>query len=288
MALCVALVAPAVAAQPSAAIELLRRSPDAGARARAAEALGRLRPAGARAALESALDDHTPAVRAASAQALESMDDPAATAALNRHALDHDASARDAVMHAIHALMRRMPAPAASAWTSSAGAAPGAPSTPASINWRRVRVLIRLGTIANNVSTDPYHVLRLGEAVRATVSEDERFAMHPGSLPSSVISRVRRGSLRTYSLEGSLTTLREASVGSSRSVRAEVSLVLVSEPSHSIAAMLSGSATAQEAAPMIAGLPDPLPRLRVRAIEGAVHGALRTLETELLSRRSSR
>lgn len=307
LTLAIALMAPGALAQTSPAIDLLRRSHDAGARARAAEALGRLRPMGARAALEAALTDRSPAVRIASAQALEALGDPAATAALNHHALDHDARAREAVMHALHTLMERMPGHAASAWTTQPTGTPGAATgaavptqaaaAPAGqaivvpvrrVDWRRVRVLISLGPIANHATLDAGHVAHLRQALQAAMVEDERYALHPGTtLPAAATARLRSGSLRRYSLEGGLTTLRESG-SSNLAVRAEVSLVLLSEPAHAIAATLAGSGTVQETPPVIPDLPDPLPRMRLRAIEAAAHGALRELQSQLLNRRASR
>lgn len=293
VALSLSLMASGVWAQSSPAIELLRRAPNAGARARAAEALGRLRPMGARAALEGALDDRTASVRTAAAQALEVLGDPSATAALNHHALDHDAATRDAVMHALHSLMARMPAHASAAWAPRGAANPAAvPAIPAvaaptaAIDWRRVRVLITVGPLANHASLDASHVAHLRQSLQAAVAEDARYAIHPGTpLPPAAQARLRLGTLRRYSIEGGLTTLRESG---NVAVRAEVSLMLLSEPSHALAATLAGSGTAQEAPPAIADLPDPLPRLRLRAIEAAAHGALRELESQLLNRRASR
>lgn len=287
VAAALALHPPPALAQTSAPIELLRRSSSSRSRARAAEALGRLRPVGARAALEGALDDRAPAVRIAAARALEALGELAALPALARHALDPHHRAREAVARARQGLLRRPTTVLASGWTSApASASATAPAAAAqAVDWRRVRVLITMGTLVNNVTRDPNHVAHLREALRLTVSQDERYAIHPGALPASAASRVRRGTLRTYSLEGSLTTLREAQTGVSLSVRAEVSLVLLLEPSHSIAATLAGSATAQEARPVLPNLPDPMPLLRRRAIEGAAHGALRSLQTELLASR---
>ncbi len=289
VALLLGLIGSPVLAQPSPAIDLLRRASSSRARARAAEALGRLRPAGARAALEAALDDHSSSVRVASAQALEALGDPAATAALDRHALDRDARARQAVFHARMTLQRQPRIATASDWNTTPYApAPAAPvaAAPTAIDWRRVRVLITLGSLVNQASSDATHVAQLREALRAAVGQDERFAIHPGSLPSSVASRLRHGDLRAYSLEGTLGSLRPGEAGGTNaSVRAEVSLVLVAEPSHSIAATLSGTATAQEARLAIPNQPDPMPRLRQRAIEGAAHGAMRSLQTQLLAQR---
>lgn len=294
VAAALALHPPPALAQTSAPIELLRRSSSARSRARAAEALGRLRPVGARAALEGALDDRAPAVRIAAAQALEALGELAALPALDRHALDPHPRAREAVVRARQGLLRRPTMVLASGWTSapasstsssSSATASASPAAAQAVDWRRVRVLITLGTLANNVTRDPNHVAHLREALRLAVSQDDRYAIHPGVLPAAAASRVRRGDLRTYSLEGSLTTLREAQTGVSLSVRAEVSLVLLLEPSHSIAATLAGSATAQDARPVLPNLPDPMPLLRRRAIEGAAHGALRSLETELLASR---
>lgn len=286
-----ALVTPAVAAQTSPAIDLLRSAPSVHARARAAASLGRLRPADARPALEAALEDRAPSVCVAAARALESLGDTAATSALNRHAFDRDRHTRDAVMHALQALVRRMSATSAASWTPPPAAVAGAPlpsvgalpvATPAAVNWRRVQVLITLGAINNTVSTDPAHVAHLREALRQAVSEDDRYAIHPGALPAEMTSRLRHGHLQSYSVEGTLSTLREVTAGPTVSARAEVSLILVSEPSHSIAATLSGAATAQEGRSTLPNAPDPMPRLRIRAIEGAAHGAMRSLETQLL------
>jgi len=293
VAAALALHPPPALAQTSAPIELLRRSSRSRSRARAAQALGRLRPVGARAALEGALDDRAPAVRIAAAQALEALGELAALPALDRHALDPHRRAREAVVRARQGLLRRPTTVLAGGWTSAPASAAASATAPApapaaaapAVDWRRVRVLITLGTFANNVTRDPNHVAHLREALRLAVSQDERYAIHPGALPAAAASRVRRGTLRTYSLEGSLTTLREAQTGVSLSVRAEVSLVLLLEPSHSIAATLAGSATAQEARPVLPNLPDPMPLLRRRAIEGAAHGALRSLQTELLASR---
>ncbi len=286
-----ALVTPAVTAQTSPAIDLLRSAPSAHDRARAAESLGRRRPAGARPALEAALADRAPSVCVAAARALESLGDTAATSALNRHVLDPDRHTRDAVMHALRALVRRMSATGAASWTSRPAAVAGAPLpavgalpvvTPAAVNWRRVQVLITLGSINNTVSTDPTHVAHLREALRHAVSEDDRYAMHPGALPPEMTSRLQHRRARSFSVEGTLSTLREVTAGPTLSARAEVSLILVSEPSHSIEATLSGAATAREGRSTLPNARDPMPRLRIMAIEGAAHGAMRSLETHLL------
>ena len=196
----------------------------------------------------------------------------------------------------VAALQRRPRVATASDWITtpfataaaqqlSSTLSPPAPALSAPIDWQRVRVLFTLGALVNH-SSDPTHAAALREALRATVAEDPRYAMHPGALPSSAASRLRHGDLQAYSLEGTLSALRPGDAnGSMQSVRAEVSLVLLAEPSHSIAATITGSATAQEARLAIANQPDPMPRLRLRAIEGAARGAMRSLQAQLLPRR---
>lgn len=296
VALLLALIGSSAFAQTSPAIDLLRRASSSRDRARAAESLGRLRPEGARLALEAALDDRSSTVRVASAQALEALGDPAAMPALERHARDRDSRTRAAVTRARAALQRRPRVATASDWITtpfataaaqqlSSTLSPPAPALSAPIDWQRVRVLFTLGALVNH-SSDPTHAAALREALRATVAEDPRYAMHPGALPSSAASRLRHGDLQAYSLEGTLSALRPGDAnGSMQSVRAEVSLVLLAEPSHSIAATITGSATAQEARLAIANQPDPMPRLRLRAIEGAARGAMRSLQAQLLPRR---
>jgi len=292
-ALLLSLIGSPAFAQTSPAIELLRRAHSSRDRARAAESLGRLRPEGARLALEAALDDRSSAVRVACAQALEALGDPGAIPALDRHARDRDSRTRSAVTRARAALQRRPRVATASDWItapfpSTVSQQPSPPSVSptsapnAPIDWRRVRVLFTFGALVHH-SSDPTHAAALREALRATVAEDPRYAMHPGTLPSSAASRLRHGDLRTYSLEGTLSALRPGDAsGSNLSVRAEVSLVLLAEPSHSIAATITGAATAQEARLAIPNQPDPMPRLRLRAIEGAARGAMRSLQAQLL------
>ncbi len=286
--LAAALAASSAAAQSSPAVEMLHHAHGSAARARAATAVGRIHSADARAALEGALDDRAGAVRAAAATALATLGDAAAVPALTAHAHDHSSSAREAIAAALRTLAARtVPGSApASAWTVTPVAAPAPPAAP--VDWRHVRALIRVGALADHSGGDASHITQLREAVRAAVAEDPRFVLDPGPLPASVTANLRRGRVHSYSLEGAITALREANPGGVASVRAEVSLVLLHEPVHSIAATLSGAATAQATNARAPGAPDPLPRLRLRAIEGAAHGALRSLQNQLLERRAAR
>jgi hypothetical protein len=79
-----------------------------------------------------------------------------------------------------------------------------------------------------------------------------------------------------------VNTLRRWTVATTLSIRAEVSLVLMTHPSRAIVGSLSGAATAQDHTPYYDA--DQFEaRLQERALVAAVHGALGNLEQSLLA-----
>lgn len=87
-----------------------------------------------------------------------------------------------------------------------------------------------------------------------------------------------------YEMDGAVQQLRRWTVASMLNVRAEVSLVLVTMPARAIVGSMTGAATAQNTtAPGVS--PDTIAsELEVRALAGAVRGAVANLRTSLQGR----
>ncbi len=242
------------AARPSPVFRLLLEDPDARTRAEAALTLATLHPPGSRQALETALGDPAAAVRAACAASLGSLGDPAAVPALRARVTDVDPDARAAIERALAALL-------------------DAP------DWSSTRFLVGAGALSDAAESDPRHVEILRDAIGPALRAQAGIAVRPGFVPPAAEVRIRRGTLPTYSIDGSVRTLTRTPFDGGLSVRAEVSLVLVAEPRHAIIGMLTGAATARQ--PGVAASPEHRAELDSIAIRSAVQGALRDLGTTL-------
>ncbi len=247
----------------SPVVQMLRRSPDARTRAQAAITLARLPSADAPAALRSALDDRAAVVRAAAAVTLADLNDSASIASLRAHASDPDANVRDAVQRALG----RLETPSASAAFE--------PAQP--VDFARVRFLVRPGELADRERSDEDRAELLRAAVRSALRNRGTVALHPGVLPASAQRRVRSGSLRQFSLDGGLQAVRRVPSPGGDRLRAEVSLVIVAEPQHSIVGMVTGAASLP--APM--GGAQEQRRVEGTLIASAVQAALRDVESYL-------
>lgn len=255
-------------------VQILLTARDARVRAQAATTLGRLRASGARLALETALGDRNPMVRAAAAQALAALADPAALPSLRAHQNDGDPGVRASVAQAVQHLERL--ATGGSAGNTQAVHAVGTTGN----DWNRARFVVRVGTLTNRTGARPTVVDVLRNAIVQEVSRHTDVACAVGTLPPEAERRVRTGRLRVFAMEGGINTLRRWTVANTISVRAEVSLVLMTEPSRAIVGSLSGAATAQDSAifPDIDGLAQ---RLEERALVAAVRGAMSDFRTSL-------
>lgn len=274
--LCFALICAAsgASAQPVApSIQSLLSTRHPSRRLSAARAIVRLRPEGGREALERTLEDTTnaPRVRVAAASALGDYGDSRAIAALNRHTADSDRGVQFAVHHALDAL-RAGSAPAPG---SPAAATPMPPT-----NWRRVRTAIAVGTIVHHA----HEANAYNAQFRAALERE--LALQPGvgfvsATPSPEASqRLSSNAVRRFSLEGGVARVRRVDNGGSIQIRAEVSLLLIAEPAHTIIGTMDGSASASESAVPGATRPD-VGRLMATAIEGAVHSSVSRLSEEL-------
>jgi hypothetical protein len=265
----------ALSQSSSPVIQLLLNARDVRTRVQAATTLGRLRPPGARQALESAMSDDNPAVRAAAAQALMNLGDPAALPALRSHANDSDPGVRAGVAQAVQTLQ-------GSAGVSVAMAPPssGSPMMGAPVNWSHTRYAIRLGNLTNRAGGRAGLVDVLRNAIVQEASRGGEMAVVSGALPPEIERRVRAGQVHSYALEGGVNTLRTWTVANTLSVRAEVSLVLMSDPGRAMVGSMTGAATAQDRTPPYdAAMFEQ--RLQDRALVGAVHGAMGNLQRSL-------
>ena len=168
-----------------------------------------------------------------------------------------------------------------------AAALPVAPARP--VDWGRVRFVIGVGTIHNRATSVANDVDYTRECLRRAIQGDAEFALHPGgALPAAANARIRTGALRSYSLEGALQSLQRQQAAGQVSVRAELALIILNEPAHSIIGTLSTAATAQEPALTAPNAPDPTPRLTRSAIEVATRGAVERFRTQFVTTRRGR
>lgn len=284
----------AAAQSVHASIDALRSARGPRAHIRAMQEIVRAHPPGGREAIEEALDDRLPAVRRAAAINLGEFGDPAAIPALNARAADRDRTVQRAALASVRALSTlRTTTPAALAQTQPFGAAQGTSNNgvgaavrqalaPAPVDWRQVRVVVSINSLANRPGGTPSETDALRAALRQAVEATPGFAVHPaGPLPAVAQQRLRARTMRWFSLEGSLASLQRQQDGTGIRVRAELSLAIVGEPAHNIIGTLSTAATAQEPPPPPQA-PDPGPRLTRAALETVARGAVQRMQGQFL------
>ncbi|MDP3277143.1 MAG: HEAT repeat domain-containing protein [Deltaproteobacteria bacterium] len=255
---------------------MLRDARDARTRWQAALMVGRMRPAGAREALIAALRDRDGTVRASAAEGLRSLGDSSAVPALRAALRDSDGTVVSSVTRALAQLDHSSPVAVAPTAVVSASAGP--------VNWSRTRFVLRMGSLANRADGRANVVEALRSALAQEVGRLDEIAIAPTALPPEAERQVRSGHLRVFAIEGAVQQLRRWSVASTHSVRAEVSLVLMTDPSRAIVGSMSGAATAQNT--MLPGQSsETLAReLERRALAGAVRGAVANLRSSLSDR----
>lgn len=273
------LAAPMIARSQSQSpiIQLLLNSQDARTRIQAAVTLGRLHPSGTRQALEAALDDSNIGVRAAAAQSLVNLNDAASLGALRAHANDRDPLVRNGIARAIETLQHNTTA----APTAIGSATASVQISSQSGDFAHARFLVRVGTLANRADGRPNIIDLMRNAILVEVGRSATVAcVVAGELPPEAEQRIHAGRLRAYAIEGSVNSLRRWTVAQTLSVRAEVSLVLMTHPARAIVGSLSGAATAQDHTPYY-DADGFTRRLEERALTAAIHGALGNLQESL-------
>lgn len=244
-------------------------------RIRAARAIAHQHPDGGRQALERTLEDtsNAPRVRAAVATALGELGDTVAISTLNRHASDNNTH----VQTAVHSALDRLRA--GNTTVVGNGALVTAPPPPPT-DWRRVTAAVSIGTIVHHAPEANAFNAAFRSALEHELAMQRGVGYLPAHPPREAEARIAHGGLRRFSLEGGVARLRQWQTGATIEVRAEVSLLVISEPSHSIVGTIDGSATASDSVPTVGAGPDTA-RITQRAIDGALHSSLGRLSENL-------
>lgn len=233
--------------------------------------------------LERALRDSNPAVRAAAATALGKLGDRRAMRALRRATRDSSASVRMQASRSIERLREAAePAQAPRAPRTDPGtdgrypSVAVVPSARRGTPWSRVRYVIVLGDISDRSNT------RVGRSAIRTLRDEMKAALtvHRGvkvfDSPAMIDERdrrqIERRRLPKLRLEGNVVDIDRRRQRSEVSVRAEVRLVLLSEPGRDLRGMMSGAATGSE--PPRRNQREQVQRLAHRAVSAAVRSAL--------------
>ncbi len=269
------------AAQDRAALQRLLddKERDFRVRVQAAFAMGNTRDAAFGAPLTRALGDANPAVRAAAATALGRLGDASTLPALRRAARDSSASVRmqvERALRSVEAAGRPAPAtPPLLAPAAGVGAYAAVSVIPAAtaFDWREARYVVTVGemnnrsgfageALAQKLRSEVERNLRLLRGVAVIGAPDERAERE-----------IARRRLPRVRLDGNLARVERRAQASALSVRCEVSLVILDEPSRNMRGALSGAATGSDAPR--GARPEQERRLAEQALEGAVRGAMR-------------
>lgn len=232
-------------------------------RVQACLSLGRVGGPQARSPLERALRDQQPAVRAAAAASLARLGDRAALPALRRAQADTAPVVRQQIEQAIHALAR----------------------TDSEVDWRAVRVAIGVGAMANRSAVRGDELRqRFRELVFAELRAAGSVAVVPDQPAPDLVAQITRRRLTRYFVEGTVARVtRNLNTNGTVSVRAEISLMILSDPGRDLRMILSGAAAAEQSRDTFN--PTAERQMQDRALEGAVRGAftrlLRTLSASL-------
>lgn len=232
-------------------------------RVQACLSLGRVGGTGARSPLERALRDQQPAVRAAAAASLARLGDQLALPALRRAQSDTAPVVRQQIETAIRALTR------------SSG----------ELDWNAVRLAIGVGAMANRSQVRGDELRQVfRQYVLAELRASGSVAVVPDAPPADLVAQITRRRLNRYFLEGTVSRVtREFAPDGTVKVRAEISVMILSDPGRDLRMMLSGAAAAEQSRDTFN--PAAERQMQDRALEGAVRGAfsrlLRTLTASL-------
>jgi HEAT repeats len=231
-------------------IEQLKKGDDFRVRVQAALQLGKSKSSEALDPLVGALDDGNASVRAAAAAALRSLKDKRAIPALKEHRLDRSDAVREAIKTALETLNEDEDA--------SAGGA--------------TKVLVKIGIMKNGSSVkSPRIESQLAQDSRKKLAELPGVRVLPDSEDSGKSSEQK---IPVVMVTGQVQELRATREGTSIVYSASVEYVLHTMPERSIAAKVSGSASAT-ASEQEAKDSERSAELRRQVLEAAIASALR-------------
>jgi hypothetical protein len=238
-------------------VEQLEQGKDFRVRVQAALELGKLKNAEARDPLLRALDDKNESVRVAAAAALKTLGDASATVVLKEYRLDRSHALRRQVNETILAL--------------EAGGAVGGPA----------KLFVRLGSLKNGTHVKSKNVDRaFKDASR------EKLSALPGisvlEENEAIPSGAKQRKLPVVMLTGRVQRLKVSREGSDLVYSAKVEYILHKMPQQSIAATLSGSASARTTV-IEARDKQRAAQLRQAVLDAAVASAIRRASEALLA-----
>ncbi|MET0792325.1 MAG: HEAT repeat domain-containing protein [Polyangiaceae bacterium] len=237
-------------------VDQLRNSADFRVRISAALQLGKSLTGDAAAPLEAGLDDPNASVRAASAAALKNLGDQRALEVLKAHRADRSEAVRAQVQAAIKSLEEER----------TTGPKP--------------KVLVKIGIMKNESGVKSTRIeSELADSSRRKLSElpGVRVLAADGS---SSAGNAKPSSLPVVMVTGNVSELKASREGRSITYSASVEYVLHTMPEQSIAAKVSGRASATGSDRDDAG---KLAELRRSVLEAAIASALRRAPPALLA-----
>ena len=250
-------------------------------RVQAAFAMGGTHDAMFVAPLSRALVDSNPAIRAAAAASLGRLGDRTSLAALRR--ATHDSSAAvhlqaERAVHTVEAGNTAAPASAAApqlAVAAGLGAYPTITTMPTveAVQWSQARYVVVVGEMNNRSG---FAGDELAQKLRSEVERNLRLVRGAAvftTLDANAEREVRRRHLPRVRFDGNIARVERRARASEVSVRCEVSLMLLDDPSRNMRGALNGAATGVDAPRGVRS--DQEHRLAEQALEGAVRGAMR-------------
>ena len=239
-------------------IEQLQKGEDFRVRVQAALQLGKTKSPDALEPLVHALDDKNASVRAAAAAALRTLQDTRALPALKERRLDRSDAVREAIKSAIESLSELEEA--------AAGNAP--------------KVLVKIGIMKNGSSVkSPRIESQLAQDSRKKLAELPGVKVLPDSEDSGKSSERK---IPVVMVTGQIQELRASREGASIVYTASVEYVLHTMPERSIAAKVSGRASAT-ASEQEAKDTQRSAELRRQVLEAAIASALRRAPRALMA-----
>ncbi|MBI2894776.1 MAG: HEAT repeat domain-containing protein [Deltaproteobacteria bacterium] len=242
---------------------MLRESSQFRVRVQAALTLGEIGDHATVPVLVGALEDEEPAVRIAALAALARIGDPSALEPVRARTRDRSADVKSQARTTLRTLQ---------AIAQRAGTPSPAPPVPA----EQARFYIGLGGMGNRAGVRGDEAKRLlRQYLQAEVGATAAVVVTPDDESPAVTSKVlKQRRLTGYWIDGSITKLaRENGV-----VRADISLMVMTNPGRDLRMMLSGSASVSSSGQTT---PAVETELQNQALKGAATGVVRRLLTQL-------
>lgn len=228
--------------------------------------------------LSRALHDQNPAVRAAAATSLGRLGFPSAMTALRASTRDSSAAVRMQVERSIRAIATARPAQMQNAQpqfiTARVVASPltFAPAATPTIAWAQVRYVVLLGDLLNRSGYDGD---ALASQFRSEVEQNLRRVTNVVALTNvdaNAEREIRRRRIPRFRIDGNLARVDRNVISRELTVRCEVRLMLLDDPSRNMRGSLNGAATGVD---LLSGARlQQERRLAHQALAGAVHSAL--------------